>query len=343
MTLFRKYVSHLVLPLERAPNFDRIASQNTRDSEMADKIAPSKDLSRVQRLLAPLPRLTVDLPDPVFAQYERQFHCFAKLPLELRNNIWKRACFESRIIKVAANEGTAEFETVQRSVEGQRRHPAILHASREARAEGGRVYQRFQDLIRNLDTTDNGVHDQYNTVCINCAVDHLMLVNNTDMFYTRRPPYHTLNRDTEVIRNFRYLELDHFDNSCFDQREIKYTPIFKEIKKLDEIVIHAAYWLDVAVGQQERLRGHMECNAFKGAVISAHYPKLAKLFPHHIPRISVKRPMDDEIDLHPWSTDVERYRILYEPAWCPPGLTREDFAHAEEAQNLDYWGRDIIG
>src|SRR6187402_1897009 len=94
------------------------------------------DLSRISfhRLLKELPPLVIPSRAP------HAFTLFANLPIELRHKIWKLASFYSRRIKLFSGYQIWLAANHSHHVEGQSKVPAILHTSKEARAEGLRYY-----------------------------------------------------------------------------------------------------------------------------------------------------------------------------------------------------------
>ncbi|EPE37042.1 hypothetical protein GLAREA_09205 [Glarea lozoyensis ATCC 20868] len=90
------------------------------------------------------------------------FHCFSKLHIELRLMIWKQACNSPRLVEILYSRRSTEKNPSNTPV------PGLLHANRQARLEGLKVYQlllgyRYKDLRK------------YKETYMNWEVDHVLL------------------------------------------------------------------------------------------------------------------------------------------------------------------------
>ena len=119
-------------------------------------------MSRIKALLSTLPLLCIDCSPP------DMFPHFGRLPIELRTKIWGIAASEPRVIKLLevsdSNSCYSMPEKLSLIVPGQSKVPAILHVSKEARAEGLRYYE--PSVQRSNSATEPG-----DTVYANFEVD----------------------------------------------------------------------------------------------------------------------------------------------------------------------------
>jgi len=96
-------------------------------------------MSRLKTLLSKLPPLVIPAQGGINL-YE--FTLFPKLPPEIRDMIWCVAALEPRRIKLLVRGGNQAAISENLDVAGQQRHPGILHACRESRAVGLKVYEK---------------------------------------------------------------------------------------------------------------------------------------------------------------------------------------------------------
>ncbi len=94
-------------------------------------------MSRLKNLLNSLPPLTL----PYQQQALAEFTLFPKLPLELRNKIWRHTTEDTRIIKLYEIQTISTAYGWESSVKGQSRHPAIMQVNQESRCEGRKNYK----------------------------------------------------------------------------------------------------------------------------------------------------------------------------------------------------------
>jgi len=99
-------------------------------------VPPGEMSSRFRDLLEQLPKLTVtELSAPPI------FTCFPKLPLELRNKIWKHACYQPRDINFPmVLKWQHEGERPSRTIILRSRNPAVLCTTFESREEAKKHY-----------------------------------------------------------------------------------------------------------------------------------------------------------------------------------------------------------
>lgn len=91
-----------------------------------------------------------------FPQYLEEFTCFQKLPVEIRNTVWKEVCFEPRVVDLWVSEMSENQKGLntylRESLDGFEREvqfifrtysqpPSILHVNQEARHEALKYYQ----------------------------------------------------------------------------------------------------------------------------------------------------------------------------------------------------------
>ncbi|KAH7311054.1 hypothetical protein BKA65DRAFT_558877 [Rhexocercosporidium sp. MPI-PUGE-AT-0058] len=97
-----------------------------------------RTMTRLQALLSTLPPITLSTrPTPL-----KEFSLFPKLPAELRNKVWKHATQVYRKVKIFELNTISTEKGWDSRVEGQIWIPGIIHASRESRHEGCKVYKR---------------------------------------------------------------------------------------------------------------------------------------------------------------------------------------------------------
>ena len=272
--------------------------------------------TRVQSLLATLPRLDIDQSEKFHPGNNLQeFHYFAKLPPEIRKMIWGFAAHEPRIIKIVPDEyfdrregyqDWTDVVLVDRRVDGQTKHPGVLHTSREAREEGLRYYEPAEGtVLYACEDSEFGVVETCIDVFINFSVDQA-LFTSTDSHIYKGSSYHCLNFDDYDIVNFRYLALDNYSGSSFGKEDVRRLGILQEIGMLEEIVVRASYCqTKISVGQQEHLAGHLEIEDYNRRSVTSAEDLLAQMYPEAKPRVVVKHLIDNEIDLHPCSTLAE--------------------------------------
>ncbi|KAG4429606.1 hypothetical protein IFR05_014913 [Cadophora sp. M221] len=94
-------------------------------------------MTRLQALLSTLPPITL----PPRSEPLTEFTLFPKLPRELRNKIWEHTTQVSRKVKVFELDTASTENGWDSRVDGQMWIPGIMHACRESRYEGKRVYK----------------------------------------------------------------------------------------------------------------------------------------------------------------------------------------------------------
>lgn len=148
----------------------------------------------------------------------KEFTIFSELPRELRNRIvrnscvfvcqkymltraqWEFAASEPRIIKLLAPDtapGSPIFRSSKSSmVQGQAKHPGILHATQESRFEGLRLYTSCHEKIRQHPVRVRKY--AVNTIFINFNVDLFIVQSvdlNTGSWSSPMPSFSKLNFD----------------------------------------------------------------------------------------------------------------------------------------------------
>ena len=124
------------------------------DSSKYTDVKPS-DMTRLNPVLAQLPKLVVEEPLRVFPHHDvKTFQYFPKLPTELRVNIWAMAASEPRFTHLAIERSILRMDDYEENehvlvAKGQRAVPSILHTNGEARLEGLKYYKLYfeQDLV----------------------------------------------------------------------------------------------------------------------------------------------------------------------------------------------------
>lgn len=106
-----------------------------------------------------------------------EFKLFSELPPELRSKVWELAASEPRSVKLSPGADKTNkyrrrvaFNQASSSIQGQRRHPAILHATFESRSEGLRHYAKCHEKPR-----EKARKYITNTVFINFEVDKFII------------------------------------------------------------------------------------------------------------------------------------------------------------------------
>ena len=139
-------------------------------------------MSRLQNLLAKLPRLVVEERVRAFSHHDlTEFTIFSKLPPELRNKVWAMASSEPRAIMIDTfYNGRLNSQIPQPhagfcykiSCKCERPIPAILEVSVEARQEGLRHYELHlaQDWFSAM-TTPYKPQRQHQAVYLNYSAD----------------------------------------------------------------------------------------------------------------------------------------------------------------------------
>ncbi|CZT48510.1 uncharacterized protein RSE6_09214 [Rhynchosporium secalis] len=126
-------------------------SKKDQAAKMAIPIWGEKKMtSRIKALLSALPLLVMEkMPVPTCARLE-VFELFDKLPPEIRSMIYELMSSESRCVKLFedSRRRRARMHAWNSNVQGQSRHPAIVHVSREARWEALRSYTICHDRPR---------------------------------------------------------------------------------------------------------------------------------------------------------------------------------------------------
>jgi hypothetical protein len=144
-------------------------------------------MTRLQGLLAQLPKLAIPLP-------HTSFTLFPNLPSELRNNIWKYAVMVPRDINLQYKDSLALGDH-------QPRAPAILLTSSKPRAEGKRYYTFCPVLTKSPDKHRRRRANTRPTVWV--------WINFTvDKFVWSQPPIPEILQGTTLVQ----IELDEL---CF--------------------------------------------------------------------------------------------------------------------------------
>ncbi|KAE9365524.1 hypothetical protein N431DRAFT_496594 [Stipitochalara longipes BDJ] len=111
---------------------------------------------RMRDLLEQLPKLAVNnlFLSPTFT-------CFPKLPIELRNKVWKQACFEQRTIIITIDTDS----NYNRTFTGSLPNPSVLSVSFESRTEAKTHYTLCLQGLDDPRTSPQialGVHVNFN-------------------------------------------------------------------------------------------------------------------------------------------------------------------------------------
>ncbi|KAL2062058.1 hypothetical protein VTL71DRAFT_6324 [Oculimacula yallundae] len=121
--------------------------------DLSTKTAEKAMTSKIRNLLTTLPSLTIEkMPVPAHPRLEK-FELFEELPREIQFMIYGEMMAESRCIKLferprSSNPYEKLIQPWDSNIEGQRRHPAIVHVSQEARQEALRFYTICYDRPR---------------------------------------------------------------------------------------------------------------------------------------------------------------------------------------------------
>ncbi|KAN0089585.1 hypothetical protein V8E51_019845 [Hyaloscypha variabilis] len=163
-------------------------------------------MTRIKSLLFTLPQLDIP-PQP---KVLHSFTIFPKLAPEIRAMIWKHAAFESRTIKLFRLDGRSDPAKTS-VVEGQQRHPGIVHASRNSRAVALKVYTKCQENPRQ-ELTRQSIMGMGNVVFVNFSTDRFLFVvpPNSWLGYNIFE-FNTLsdfNFMQPIVRDIKHLEIN---------------------------------------------------------------------------------------------------------------------------------------
>jgi hypothetical protein len=136
------------------------------------------------------------------------FALFPKLAPELRNMIWSQVACEPRTINIFRLDEDCASQSS--NVEGQTRHPGILHACRESRKEALKHYEEHYRFCRNgLGHGEEKL--SRNLIFINFHVDRFLLVVPQTTHLRAALDYaypEGFNVGSEIIENIKHIGVE---------------------------------------------------------------------------------------------------------------------------------------
>ncbi|KAE9365513.1 hypothetical protein N431DRAFT_430989 [Stipitochalara longipes BDJ] len=134
------------------------------------------------------------------------FTPFPRLSPEIRDMIWEQATFEPRTIKLFRLDGQLDPEKTS-YVEGQLKHPGIVHACRESRRVASEVYEKCQEESRGCGMRPS-IIGKRNTVFVNFAIDRFLFVVSGGAQLAHNEAFPDFNFMQTTVRKIQHLEME---------------------------------------------------------------------------------------------------------------------------------------
>ena len=224
-------------------------------------------MTRLQGLLAQLPKLDIPLP-------YTKFTLFPELPTELRNKIWKCAAMVSRDINL-------EYKDYYACSDHQPVTPAILHTSSEARSEAKRYYTLCPVLCVPLIPGENRLKGAQKSpsiwIWINFAVDRFVWSQPVIPPILQGLPLMPV--ETNVLcfvigdmGKIQHLCLDFYAESFNTDQFLLFLREMTRLlhlESLDQLTVKAANWIVQKGGDNNLLAMDMELNGMVASIQNA--------------------------------------------------------------------------
>jgi hypothetical protein len=159
----------------------------------------TNDSMRLGNLLSTLPKLSIPTPlNPL-----KTFALFPKLPIDIRIRIWRIFALQPRRVKLFLLPPT-ETRHLSRLIDGQSKIPAIMHVSKEARAEGLRYYTLCKEDVWPSDPFKTYLGP--NQLYINFDIDHFAH-DVSDMEFVGNVSLESYTFGPEVLKRIKFVDI----------------------------------------------------------------------------------------------------------------------------------------